>query len=293
MIPSPKALQNLHLLPYQFLPPPSNRSHSEHAQAPARTNFHLSLRRQPRSMAPSMAPVACAVKQQAACDTRSRSSMVNQSHRRCHFSLSAMRHLRGSRGCLRICSRRRHCHCHLKKRQLNRHQHHHNSNERNLAGHPSLDRVPLLLHRWSHYLLPIHPPRSSRHSLLSMLQVHQQPHILKWTKKGLTLQVQAHPERTSTTEASPSTKWASAKSLVLLPRQRRCTPPHKLPVLRRKARPQPRCIQPFQKYRDRLPVAHQQCRLRRRPHPVRQSRLPLHRHHCLVRTMERRAVVAR
>src|SRR5258708_33214794 len=251
-------------------------------------------------MVPSMAPAACAVKRQAACDTQSRLSTVNPSPRQRPFSLGAMRHLRRSPGLLRIHGQRHHCHCRLKNRRLNHRRRLHNSttNARNTAGHhPSPDLVRLLPHHhWSHFLLPTSPPGSSHHSLLSIPQVRQQPHTPKRTKKGLTsqqvLSVRVRQERPSTTEASPVTRWVSARSLVPLPLRRGRMPP-KLPAPRRKARRQTRCTQPFQKYRDRLPAAHQQYRLRHRPHPVRLSRLLLHRHHCSVRTMARRAAAAR
>jgi hypothetical protein len=295
---TPLPLADLHLSQYLLcLPLPNNSSHSEPAQVHARTNFHLSLRGRQRSMAPSMVPAACAVKRQVACDTQSRSNTVSPNSRRRPSSLSAMRHLRRSPSLLRIYSRRHHCHCYLKDRQLNhrRRRHNSNSNVRNTAGHhPSPDLVPFPHHHCLPYLPT--PPRSSHHSLPSILQAHQRLHSLKRTKKGLTLQqvlpVRVLPERTGTTEASPSTRWVSAKSLVPQPHPRPRTPP-KLPVLHRKARRQTRCIQPSQNYRGRLPAAHRRYRLRRRPLPVLLSRLLLHRRHCSVRTMERRAVAAR
>lgn len=202
MTPLPKAPASLHLSQYLLCPPlPCNSSHNEHAQARARTNFHLPLRGRQRPMVPAV----CAVKRQVACDTRSRSS-TSPRPRRWPFSLSAMRHLRRSPSLLRIHSQRRHCHCHLKDRHRRRHPNS-TSSVRNTAGHhPSPDLVPLPHHRWLPYLLPT-PPRSSRHSLLSIQQVHQQPRNLKQMKKGLTLQqvlpVRVLPERTSTAEASP------------------------------------------------------------------------------------------
>ena len=297
MTPLPPA--TLHLSQHPLcLPLPSNSSTSEHAQVRARTNFHLSLRGRQRSMAPSMVPAACAVKRQVACDTQSRSSTVSPNPRRRPFSLSATRHLRKSPSLFRIYSRRHHYHYYLKDCRLNHRRRRHNSNSsaRNTAGHhPSPDLVPLPHHHSLPYFLPT-PPRSSHQLLPSILQVHQRPHSLKRTKKDLTLQqvvpVRVLPERTSTAEAFPSIRWVSARSLVPQPHPKPRMPP-KFPVPRRKARHQTHCIQPSQKYQGRLPAAHRRYRLRGRPHPARLSRLLLHRHRCLVRTMERRAVAAR
>jgi hypothetical protein len=197
-------------------------SESEHVPPHGRRRCHLLLLHlHPQSTVPAAA--ACAARRQVACDTPFKSSMVNPSRPPSLCNLPP----RKSPDLLWTSSHRRH-----NRRRL--------SKGRNLAGPPSRDRVPLRLHLRSCCLLCRCPPRWSHRSSPSILQVRQRVRTPKKTKIHSTWArmppvVRARPGRASTTEVSPSTKWASGRSSV--PRRRPRRLQHKPRAPRQRARP--------------------------------------------------------